>query len=439
MQVSIESTGDLERRMTVALPAEQFEKAILERLRKLSKTVKMPGFRPGKVPLKMIEAQYGGKVMEEVVGDLINSSFRQAIGQQGLNPAGGPSIEPKSLDRGKDLEYVAVFEVYPDISPKGLEGTKFERPLCEITEEDVHRTLERMQKQRTQWEPVDGRAEDGHRLSIDFDGSLDGSPVDGTSAKDFLVVLGQGALVEDFERQLVGLSVGDEPTISVTFPNDDHNANLAGKKVDFALCVKQIAEARLPALDDDFAKVFGVKDGSLETLKAEVRTNLEREVQDRIRVVMRDRVMSAVVDNNDISVPKRLVDEEAQRLLSSNRLALKKNGIPEDKLPSDQSLYVDQAQRRVLLGLVLSELSKRQGMKADPARVKETLERMAATYEDPAEFIQWHYADPKRLAEVEAVVMEDMLVEHLLGTAQIVDKPIGFSELMYPQQPTDKT
>lgn len=439
MQVSIESTGDLERRMTVALPADQLEKAILDRLKKLSKTVNLPGFRPGKVPLKMIEAQYGGKVMEEVVGDLINSSFQQAVGQEGLNPAGGPSIEPKSLDRGKDLEYVAVFEIYPDITPKDLTGTQFERPLCEITEEDIHRTLERMQKQRTQWEPIDERAQDGHRLSFDFDGSLDGNPVAGASAKDFQVVLGQGALVKDFERQLVGLSAGDEPTISVVFPDDYHNTDMAGKKVDFALCVKQVAKAKLPALDDDFAKVFGIKDGSMETLKAEVQTNLEREVQERIRVLMRDRVMSAVADNNDISVPKRLVDEEAKHLLSSNRMTLKKNGVSEDKLPSDESLYVDQAQRRVLLGLVLSEVSKRQGMKADPARVKETLERIAATYEDPAEFIQWHYADPTRLAEVEAVVMEDMLVEYLLGTAQIVDKPIGFSELMYPQQSTDKT
>ncbi|HEC13576.1 MAG TPA: trigger factor [Acidiferrobacteraceae bacterium] len=439
MQVFVESTGDLERRMTVALPADQFEKAILDRLKGLSKTVKMPGFRPGKVPLKMIEAQYGGKVMEEVVGDLINSSFQQAIGQQGLNPAGGPSIEPKSLDRGKDLEYVAVFEIYPDVNPKDLGGTKFERPLCEITQEDIHRTLERMQKQRTQWEPVDDSAQDGHRLSIDFDGSLDGKPVDGTSAKDFKVILGQGALVKDLEGQLVGLGVGDKPSISVVFPDDYHDADLAGKKVDFAISVNQIAEAKLPALDDDFAKVFGIKDGSLETLKAEVKNNLEREVQDRIRVLMRDRVMSAVVDNNDISVPKRLVDEEARRLLSSNRQTLKQNGVPEDKLPSDESLYIDQAQRRVLLGLVLSEISKRQGMKADPAQVQETLERMAATYEDPAQFIQWHYADPKRLAEVEAVVMEDMLVEHLLQTAQIVDKPIDFNELMYPKQPTDNT
>jgi len=437
MQVSVESTGALERRMTVAVPADQFEQAFSDRLRRLSRSVKMAGFRPGKVPLKMVEAQYGQQVLQEVAGDLINSSFQQAVGQQGLKPAGGPTIEPRSLDRGKDLEYTATFEVYPEIKAPSLAGVRIERPTSTVGDADVDRTLERMRQQQVEWQPVAEAAADGHRVTMDFSGSLDGKEVPGTSATGYRVELGKKALVPDFERQLIGMKEGDQRQIDVVFPDDYGNKDLAGKTVNFDVKVTAVEKALLPEVDDAFAHRFGVKDGGVATLRDEVRANLNRELEDRVRLLVRDRVMNALVEANQIELPRQLVEQEAGNLLAANRRALQQAGMPEDRLPKDPQPYMDQSRRRVLLGLLLSEAGRQFDLRPDPARVKTTLEHTAASYEDPAEFVKWHYADKRRLAEVEAVVMEEMIIERLLEQADVVDVPQEFSDLMYASKASE--
>ncbi len=438
MQVSVETTGALERRMTVAVPAEELEQAVVDRLRRLSRNVKMPGFRPGKVPLKMVEAQYGGRVLEEVAGELIQASFREAVGREGLRPAVGPVIEPKRLGRGQDLEYVATFEVYPEVEPRDLAGVTVERPRCQVEEADVDRTLERMRQQRVQWRPTDAPAAEGDRLVIDFEARRDGQPVEGGQGRDFELVVGRGSGLADLDRALEGARAGETREVDLTLPEDYPNRALAGQTLHFSVQVKEVGRPELPEIDAEFARQFGIQDGSLETLRREVRANLERELAERMRLVIRDRVLGALLEANPLEVPAGLVEQEAEQILKANRQALARAGVPEDRLPADRAPFREQARRRVTLGLLLGELARRWALKADPERVRAAVERMAEPYEDPQAFIQWHYGEPGRLAEVEAGVVEDMLVERLLESAQVVEKPVSFSEFMVSGQAADK-
>lgn len=437
MQVSVENTGALQRRMTVAVPAEELEKAVADRLRRLSRKVRMRGFRPGKVPLKMVEAEYGGQVLEEVAGEMIRTSFQEAVGREGLRPAGGPSIEPKSLGRGQDLEYVATFEVYPDIEPRDLAGVTVERPACQVGEADVDRTLERMRRQRVQWRPTEEPAREGDRLVMDFEATREGAPVEGGRATDFQLVVGRGSGLADLDRALEGVRAGEEREVDVTLPADHPKAELAGQTLHFKVHVKEVGRPELPDIDAGFARLFGIEDGSLETLRAEVRANLERELAERLRLVMRDRVFGALLEANPLEVPGGLVEQEMQQIFEANRRALAQAGVPKERLPEDRERYREQARRRVALGLLLAELARRWALRADPERVRAAVKRLAEPYEDPEAFVQWHYAEPGRLAEVEAGVVEDMLVERLLESAQVVDKPVSFAEFMLAAQAAD--
>jgi trigger factor len=424
--------------MTVAVPADQVEKEVSSRLKRLSKQVKMAGFRPGKVPMKIVEAQYGGKVLQDVAGELIQSSFGEALGKEGLRPAGGPKIEPKSIDRGADLEYVATFEVYPEVKKLDLEGVSIERPTAQVGDEDIDRTLETMQIQRVQWNRVERAAKEGDRAQIDFTGSLDGENFEGGSAQDYQVVLGSETLLADFEKQLEGLKAGDEKTIDVPFPDDYRNSQLAGKTARFEVTVKGVEESELPPIDEDFAKGFGIESGKVEDLRAAIRENLERELEDRIRTTVRDRVMQALLDANPIEVPKALQDQEIDRLMESQRQTLVQHGASPDLAPTDREIYQEQAYRRVALGLILAEVANAHGIKPDAERVRAAVERLAQNYEDPQAFVRWHYADSKRLAEVQAVVLEELVVEKLLEKADIKETPVEFAELMYRKQAADK-
>lgn len=423
--------------MTVAVPADEFEKAFSDRLKRLSKKVKLDGFRPGKVPLKIVEAQYGGRVMEEVAGDLIQTSFQEAVGQEGLEPAGGATIEPKNLGRGEGLEYVATFEVYPEVEKLDIADVRIERPVCEIQPGDVDRTLETMRQQRVQWRAVDRAAAEGDRLIIDFKGSLDDKPFEGGAAEDFVFVLGSGTLVEGLEKQLVGVKAGEAQALTVEFPRDYRNEALAGREVRFDVSVKTVAEPELPELDEEFARSFGIKDGSLDALRAEVKENQERELEDRIQRVLRDRVMRALLDANRFDIPKRLLDEEVQRLIQASRETFKRHGASPDLAPTDPAVYEKDAHRRVALGLILAEVAKANGIHPDPARVRAVLNRMAASYEDPEAFVKWHYADSKHLTDVQAMVLEETIVERLLEKAEVVDVQVAFGDLMYSKQAAD--
>lgn len=430
MHVSVESTGGLGRRITVAVPAERLEKEFSERLKRLSKRVKLPGFRPGKIPMKIMEVQYGGQVLQEVASDLIQSTFYEAVGQQGLKPAGGPRVEPRRFDRGQDFEYVATFEVYPDIKQLDLSGRDIERPVTTVTEDDVARTIDTLRRQQMTWRPVERAAAEGDRLIVDFEGKINGEAFDGNKAENFPVVMGSGALLEGFEQGLLGARANDERQVAVSFPADYRNAALAGKAVDFTVKIKEVNEPLLPEVDAEFAKRLGVNDGSVDALRQEVRANLEREATERTRQRLRQKVFKALVEANPVDVPQALVDAEAARLLRLNRASLEAQGVPAERLPKEMAVFRDQARQRVVLGLILAEIVKARGLKAEPGKVRAKLEEMAATYEHPDEFLKWYYGNPERLAEIESAVLEDEIVDLLLQSMTVKDKSTGFQELM---------
>jgi trigger factor len=434
MHVTVETTGNLGRRMTVAVPAERMEQEIATRLKRLSQTVRFPGFRPGKAPMKMVEAQYAGKVMEEVAGDLIRATFYEAVNEKGLKPAGGPDIQPKSVNRGKDFEYTATFEIYPEIKCLDIKGARIERPVVTIGEDDVNRTIDTLRRQRVGWNPVERAAANEDRVLIDFQGKLDGVPFEGGEAKDFPLVLGNNTLIDGFEAGLIGAHAGESRTLNVTFPADYRNTKLAGKNVQFDVTVKQVNEPVLPEVDDDFARALGVADGKAETLRKEVRANLERELSDRVRRELREKVFKALIEANPLDVPKALEQSEIERLIQTSRANLEAQGVPGNQLPVDPQLYAEQARRHVKLGLILAELVKARNLSVDAQLVRARIEELAAGYDNPQEFVSWHYADRERLAEVESRVLEDQAVELMLSTAKVVDKPISFQELMQPAQ-----
>ncbi|OGI46337.1 MAG: trigger factor [Candidatus Muproteobacteria bacterium RBG_16_65_34] len=430
MQVSLERVGALGRRLTVAVPADEVEKSYGARLQRLSTRVKLPGFRPGKVPLKMVEARYGGELMEEVAGDLIETSFREAIGREGLRPAGGPRISRKSLARGATLEYTAEFEVYPEIERLDLRGVHIERPVAQIAAEDVERTVETIRKQRVTWSPIARAARADDRLKIDFVGRIAGKEFEGGVAKGVSVVLGAGTLLEGIENGLVGATAGEVKTLVVPFPADHRNPALAGQTVDFEVTVHEVAEPVLPELNAEFAGTLGVPDGSLETLRADIRANLEREAAARSRTVLRSRVWKALLEGNRFEVPQSLVNAEIARMKSQEQAL--RGAQPQADGMLD-AMYRERARARVVLGLIVGEIVRARGLKADPARVRQRLEELAAEYESPPQFIEWHHKNPERLAEVESLVLEDRVVEELIATAEVSDKPMGFRELLQIQ------
>lgn len=422
MHVSVESIGTLGRRLKVAVPADEVEKEFNARLQRLSKQVRLPGFRPGKVPLKMVEAHYGGRLMEEVAGELIQTTLHEAIGSQGLRPAGDPRVQRKTFARGEQLEYTVEFEVYPEVRRFDLAGARIERPVVTVGEEDVDRTLETIRKQRTTWRPVEREARLGDRVTIDFTGSVNGKGFEGGKATGFALVLGSGTFIESLELGLVGSKSGETRRVPGNFPADYRHALLAGQTADFDVKVNEVAEAILPEFNEAFAKELGVKDGSVEKLRLDVKMNLEREAASRARAVVRTRALKSILDANPIEVPLSLLEAEVQRLKTSDS----SSGIS----TSDEVAYDKRARSRVALGLILGEIIRTRGLVPDPARVRARLEEMAADYESPQEFIQWHYASPERLSEIENLVMEERIVENLLDSAEVTDKPMSFQELL---------
>lgn len=429
MQVSVESIGTLGRRLTVAVPAEQFERAFAERLDHLSRQVKLPGFRPGKVPTKVVEARYGGKLLEEVAGDLIQSTLREAIGTQGLKLAGGTRIRHKPLARGQSFEYTAEFEVFPEVRQLDLSGTEIERPVVSVTDEDVDRTIETLRQQRLTWSPTERPAQQGDRLLIDFVGRLDGAEVEGAKGQNAPIVLGSGSFVAGLEEGLVGAKAGEVRQLPVEFPGDYRHAPLAGKTVEFEVKVNEVAEPVLPAVDEDFAKALGVQEGGIEKLRAEVKANLEREGAGRVRAVVRRNVMHALLQANPMETPASLVAAEIDRM---KRIAEAMRGAGTSPVAegADDELYRKRAAVRVALGLILAEIVRARGIKADGARVRARVEEMAQDYDAPDKFVEWYYANPERLGEIESTVMEERVVEELLTTAQVRERAVGFQELL---------
>jgi len=431
MAAHLENIGSLERRLNISLPSAEIDGEIQSRLKRLARTVKMHGFRPGKVPLKVIAQQYSDQVRREVLGDALQKTFGDAIREQNLKIAGNPRFEPVTAgENTADVEFSATFEVYPEVALGDIAQASFERPATSVGEEEVDRTLEIMRKQRAVYEPVERAAAPGDRATIDFVGKSDGQEFEGGKGENVNVTLGEGRLLKDFEEQLVGLMPGADKSFEIRFPEDYHGKELAGKTATFDVKLKQVAEPRLPPVDAEFAKSLGVQDGNLDTMRKEITQNLEREVKRRVSVRLKDQIMQALIDTSTLEVPKSLVEQEIERMSASARQDLESRGVKTAGMEVPKDMFAAQAQRRVALGLILAEVVKAQGLQARPDQVRAMVEEQAQSYEEPAQVVKWYYQSPERLREVESMVLEENVIEWALRSARVEDKPIAFDELM---------
>ena len=431
MQSDIETISTLERRLSIAVPIEGVDTEIISRLKRLARTVKIRGFRPGKIPMKIVEQQYGGQVRQEVLGDAIQKSFGDAIREHNLRVAGLPKIEVKSTDDTADkFEYTATFEIYPEVAVGDLSGALIEKPTVEIGDAEVDKTIEVLRKQRAVFESADRAAAVGDQVRIDYRGTIDGEPFEGGSAEGAVVQLGEGRLLPDFEKNVVGLSARESNTFDMQFPEDYHGKEVAGKSAQFEIKVNEVLGARLPDLDGDFAKEMGIADGDQAKMRAEIRSNLEREVKRRADARVKDLAMKALLDATTLELPKSLIEQESDRLIEQMKRDLKTRGVSSDKVPLPREAFGEEAKRRVQLGLILSELVKSNGLGAKPDQVKAVVEEQAKSYDKPEEVRRWYYESPERLREIESIVLEDNVVQWVTGQAKLADKPTAFDELM---------
>jgi trigger factor len=432
MQANLENLGTLERRLSVAVPMVEIDREIDTRLKRLTRTVKMHGFRPGKVPLKVVAQQYGPQVRQEVLGETLQRSFGEAVREQNLKVAGYPQFEPKPLQEGANaFEYSATFEVYPEVRVGDISSSSLKREQLGVTDADVDRTLEVMRKQRAKYEPVERGAENGDRVSMSYTGTIDGTEFPGGKAENQSVVLGEGRLLPDFESQLKDAKAGDTRSFELRFPDDYHGKDVAGKTAKFEVSVSEVAEPKLPEIDADFAKSLGVADGDTAKMRDEIRANLEREVKSRLKSRLKEQVMQALLDATQVEVPKALVEGEIERLRNFAREDLAARGIPvKEDTPLPADMFEKQAQRRVNLGLILAELVRTHQLQAKPEQVRAAVEEQAQSYENPQEVVRWYYQTPERLREIESMVLEDNVVDWALRTAKVEDQPIAFEELM---------
>ena len=434
MQVSVNTTGPLERQLTVQVPEDQIVGEVKSRLKSISQSARIDGFRPGKAPISLIERRYAAQVRQEVVGEVLNRTFVEAVNKEKLRPAGQPVIDPVNADPGQGLSYTATFEIYPEIKLAPLAELKVQRPVCEITDADVEKMVETLRKQRRTWEPVERAAQTGDRLTLDFKGTIDGEEFAGGAADDFDIELGAGRFIPDLENSLVGKAVGDH-AIDVSFPDDYHHKDLAGKRASFAVKIKTVAAPVLPELNEELFKAFGVETGGLEGFRAEVRRNVERERDNAVRNLTKQNVLDALYAANPMQLPKSLVAGEAERLLQETQRNLAMQGMPQDQVAAMQAdSFSPQAERRVALGLIMGEVIKRDEIKVDGAKVRAAVDGIAANYDDPSAVVKWYYEDPKRLGDIEMSVLEDAAVDRVVEQAAVEAVPVAFDDLMKPRQ-----
>ena len=424
MQVSVESGEGLERRMTVELPAEQIEAEVDKRLKQIGRTAKLDGFRPGKVPMKMLRKVYGGQVLQEVYGQMIETSYQQAIQQEKLQPAGMPKIEPKETTEEGLFGYVATLEVMPEIELAKLEG-KVTRPIAEITDQDIEDMIEKLRKQRASWRVMDRAAAEGDQVKISFEGKVDGEVFEGGSAENVELVLGSKRMIEGFEDGLVGMSKGEKRTVDLKFPDDYRVEELAGKPVTFEVEVVEVAEESLPEVDEAFAKDFGAEEG-VEKLKSDIRENMERELAQRVQTKIKSQVMDLIYELNKVDVPNGMIEEEIKALQKQTQERIGQ-GAGSLELPRD--MFEEQARRRVTLGLVIGEIIKQNEIQIDNDRVRKTVEDFANTYEQPEEVVKYYYGNQEQLAAVQNVVLEDQVVDWALEQAEVIEEQTSFADL----------
>lgn len=433
MQASLETLGQLERRLNISVPFEQIDAEVNSRLKRVSRTAKIQGFRPGKAPLKVVAQFYGPQIRDEVMGETIQSSFGNAVREQNLKVAGYPRFEPQSgeVQDQAAFKFSAVFEVYPEFTLADLSSAEIEIPVAEVTDAEVDKTIDILRKQRTSFNAVTDRAaQASDRVIIDFKGVLEGVPFEGGTAENYAVWLGQGQMLPDFEAAIVGTKDEETKSFDMTFPADYHGKDVAGKTVTFEIKVKSIAEPVMPAIDADFAKQLGVEDGDIEKMRAEVRKNVEREVKRRLLARTKENVMQAVLDANKVDIPKALIQLEVGRLQEQTANDMAARGIDPGQMQLPAQLFEQQAERRVALGLILAEIVKTNELMAKPEQVRAVVDEFAESYEDPQEVVSWYYASSDRLEGPESLATEENVVQWAKSQAKVVEKTLSFDELM---------
>jgi trigger factor len=440
MATAVENLGKLERRLTISFPLSEVRTEVEKRLKKQAKTARAPGFRPGKVPLKMVAAQYGYQIESDVLNDKVGQAFGQAADEAQLRVAGMPKIEPKQDAPEGMLSFDATFEVYPEVSLPDLAGIEVETVKADVTDAEIDKTIDILRKQRVHFhtkgeagehgtggEPV---AENGDRVTVDFVGTIDGVEFQGGKAEDYAFVLGEGRMLPEFEAATLGLKVGESKTFPLAFPEDYHGKDVAGKTAEFTITLKKLEWAHMPEVDAEFAKSLGIEDGSVEKMREDIKVNLEREVNARIKARNKEAVMDALVKHTEMDVPKVMIDQDSQRLAEQTRQDMAQRGMDVQSLPFPADLFATKAERRVRLGLILSQLVQDNSLQATQEQVKAQIEDFAQSYEDPKEVLKYYYSDRRRLGEVEALVLEENVVNYVLGKAKVAAKDIGFDELM---------
>lgn len=430
MQVSIETTAGLERRMKVQVPAERVEHEVEQRLKSLGKQAKLNGFRPGKIPFDVVKKRFGSEVRQEVVGQLLRDTCTEALTQEKLNPAGGPRIDTVNNSPGQDLEYTAVFEVYPEIKLSGLEGMAVRRPVAAITEQDIDAMVENLRRQRVTWETVDRGAQNGDRIQLDYEGSIDGQGFAGGRGDKALVVLGENRMLADFEQGIQGMRTGEQREFDVRFPENYQVQDVAGKTARFKAQVYRVESPVLPEIDADFCKSFGIAEGGLPKLRAEVTDNMRQEMAVTVHQRMKAQVLESLLTANAVELPKALLDDEIARLRED---ALGRIGGKDHRQGVDlpRELFEEQARRRVSLGLIIGEIISRQQLRVDGQKVQQRVERMAGDYSNPAEAARSLRSNPTAMRQLETLVLEDQVVDWVLEKATVSDEPSTFQELMH--------
>jgi trigger factor len=434
MQTSLETLGALERRLNVSVPQDQIETEIENRLKRLARTARVSGFRPGRVPMKIVAQQFGAQVRQEVLGETLQRSFSDAVRNQNLKVAGYPRFEPRAGEgAASGFEFSAIFEVYPEVRLGDISVVTVERPVLTLGATEVDKTIDVLRKQRVRYEPASRAAASGDQVTLDFRGTVDGVEFPGGKGENMTVVLGEGRLLPDFESQVTGLSAGESRSFEMTFPQDYHGKEVAGKKAVFDITLKQVAEAKLPPVDAEFARGLGIPDGDLEKMRQEVTGNLQREVRRRVQARIKEQVMQALIDSTQLDLPKSLVEMESQQLAEHMQKDLEMRGVRSQgaSLPAD--MFREQAERRVRLGLILSEVVKANNLQARPEQVRAVVEDFAQSYEHPHEVVQWYYASPDRLRDAEALALEENVVAWVQSKAKVVEKSVDFDEFMGKQ------
>jgi trigger factor len=430
MAANVENLGTLERRVSMSVPVRDIEKKVDERLKQLARNVKMPGFRPGKVPLKIVAQTYGPQVRNEVLGDAVQKSFSDAVKEANLRVAGYPKIEKKDEAGADALEFSATFEIYPEVKPGELSGATIEQPKVTVDDAAVARTLEVLRKQRTKFVAADRPAKEGDRLTVDFNGTIDGVPFNGGTAQNFVFALGGGNMLPEFDAAARGASSGESKRFDLKFPDDYHGKDVAGKQAQFEIHVRNVEEPQLPEIDAEFAKSLGVADGDVEKMRGEIRANVEREVKKRVEARVKNQTMEALLAATPLELPKALIEMEAQNLVQRAAQDLQGRGVKPEQINLNPQQFEEAAKRRVALGLIIAELARAENLQPKPAEVRALVEQEAQSYESPAEVVKWFYMQPQRLSEMEAMALEANVVKWVLSKATVRQRDMAFDELM---------